>query len=267
MSKEHIEHSMRQKTKVKLTPGSFSDIIFGLALSIGSLILVQRQVQDTLSFVVNIALFGFSFAIISMVWLSFSSTIRYLSTEVPFVLVLNLLLFFGVVLEPYIFYMLVTSTGQLLSVVSDVFALNIGLMFFVLGTLSVIVAKEARFHHPNYHSKDLQTLRKMIYPRYILAALFSLSIFPVFWVSTPLGNLRILLWASSLGVFLIYHMTVSFIDPTKKVSEVTNKLKEPEQRVFDPIDERWVFINEPTPDSLSSQENIKIIRDEGGEKE
>ena len=36
------------------------------------------------------------------------------------------------------------------------------------------------------------------------------------------------------------------------------------ERVFDPFEERWVFIDEPWLDCLSSHENIKIIRNEGG---
>ena len=47
-------------------------------------------------------------------------------------------------------------------------------------------------------------------------------------------------------------------------SEIRTSVSE---RVFDPFDERWVFIDEPTPDCLGNHENIKIIKNEGGEKE
>jgi hypothetical protein len=47
-------------------------------------------------------------------------------------------------------------------------------------------------------------------------------------------------------------------------SEIQTRVLE---RVFDPFDERWVFIDEPVPDCLSSHENIKIIKNEGDEKE
>jgi len=178
MLHEQIEHKRARRNKVRLKPDSFSDIIFGLALSIGSLILIQNRVLVWQSFVANILLFGFSFAVIAMVWLSFSETMRYLSTEVSSVVLLNLMLFFCVVLEPYLFYTLINSNGQLSIVTSDVFALDLGFMFFVLGTLASIVVKEAKRYHPNYHSNDLTLLQKMIYPRYILAALFLLSVDP-----------------------------------------------------------------------------------------
>jgi len=55
----------------------------------------------------------------------------------------------------------------------------------------------------------------------------------------------------------------SFRKCNPKLEIVTKQLR----RVFDPFDERWVFIDEPTPDCLSSHEKIKIIKNEGGEKE
>ena len=47
-------------------------------------------------------------------------------------------------------------------------------------------------------------------------------------------------------------------------SEIPTKVLE---RVFDPFDERWVFIDEPTPDCLSCHEDIRIVKNVGGEKE
>jgi hypothetical protein len=55
----------------------------------------------------------------------------------------------------------------------------------------------------------------------------------------------------------------SFRKCDSKLEIVTKQLR----RVFDPIDERWVFIDELTPDCLSSHKNIMIIKNEGGEKE
>lgn len=210
MLQEKIEHERKRRNQVRLKPDSFSDIIFGLALSIGSLILIENQVQIWQSFVWNVALFGFSFAIIAMVWLSFSATMRYLSTEVPAVIFLNLVLFFCVILEPYLFYMLMNSS-QLSMVVSEVFAFDVGLMFFILGILAEMVVKEARLNHPNYYSDDLKTLGCMIYPRYIVGALFLISVIPFFWIQTPLGHLRSIIWGTSLAVFFVYALKVSFL--------------------------------------------------------
>jgi len=206
------EHESERADKVRLAPDSFSDIIFGLALSIGSLILIQNQVTIWQNFVWNIVLFGLSFAIIGMTWLSFSTTIRYLSTEDPTVVFLNLALFFCVVLEPYLFYMLMNAGGLLLDVVSDAFALNIGFMFFVLGALASIAVKNAgvsTFGNSSYRSEEeVYALKQMIFPRYVLSALCLFSMAPFFWILTPLGHLRFLSWTSAFAVFLVYHITL-----------------------------------------------------------
>jgi len=268
MLQEKVEHKRKRTREVRLKPDSFSDIIFGLALSIGSLILIQNRVQVWQSFVWNIVLFGFSFAVIAMAWLSFSATIRYLSTEVPAVVFLNLALFFCVILEPYLFYMLMNSSGQLSMVISEVFAFDIGFMFFVLGILAEMVLKEARLNHPSYHSDDLETLGHLIYPRYVVGGLFLISIVPFFWVSTSLGHLRPMVWVSSIAVFLVYNMKVSFAHSNSKCRQGSPKMvgsgesgkacaprKEQEEdplcmkRVFDPIEERWVFVCEPIKSS------------------
>jgi len=220
MSQGKFQLKRKRRNEVRLKPDSFSDIIFGLALSIGSLILIESRVQVWQSFIWNVLLFGFSFGAIALVWLSFSATMRYLSTEVPLVIFLNLVLFFCVILEPYLFYMLMNSSGQLSTVVSQVFALDIGFMFFVLGIMAEIVVKEARLNHPSYHSDDLATLQHMIYPRYILGALFLISVIPFFWVSTPLGHLRPIIWASSMAVFLVYYIRVSFVGLSEKAVSV-----------------------------------------------
>jgi hypothetical protein len=93
-------------------------------------------------------------------------------------------------------------------------------MFFVLGVLAENVAREARLNHPSYHSNSLKTLQHMIYPRYILAALFLISVIPFFWVSTPLGHLRPVVWAASMAVFLAYYVRVSFVHLNEKAVSV-----------------------------------------------
>lgn len=62
------------------------------------------------------------------------------------------------------------------------------------------------------------------------------------------------------------------LNSAKKVLRRKNETKSEIQarvleRVFDPFDERWVFIDEPARYCLNRQENIKIIKNEGGEKE
>ncbi|HUK75619.1 MAG TPA: hypothetical protein VLU99_07490, partial [Nitrososphaerales archaeon] len=72
--------------RIKVRIESLSDLVFGLALSFGSLLLVGRMPQSGSDLVVNVLLFGFGFLIVVMTWLGYSRTVAVLPVEVPFAL-------------------------------------------------------------------------------------------------------------------------------------------------------------------------------------
>jgi uncharacterized membrane protein len=209
------------RIKVRIAPESFSDIIFGLALSIGSLILIQSQVLTWQDFAWNVLLFGFSFLVIAMTWLLFSRTIAVLPVETPSGLFLNLVLLFLVALEPYLFYLLMSGTAQnLLSFTSIGYALDVGVMFVILGALASFVLKQERTgkigQHQKLHPIVLHRFRHMMIADYVVGALFLVSATPFFWVPTQLGHLRFVLWYSSFLIFFAFHMYANKTEPRKK---------------------------------------------------
>jgi uncharacterized membrane protein len=203
----------RDKTRIRissrLTPHSFADIIFGLALSIGAVFLTQNRVQTSQDFAWNVFLFAFSFIVIAITWLLFSRTMSALPIEVPSTLFLNLVLLFCVSLEPYLFYMLMNNATQnLLSFTSVGYALDVGFMFVILGTLALSVLKENRrlegeHLRPRLDAKALPTFRRVMIVEYAVGALFLVSAAPIFWVPTPIGHLRFVLWYLSFLLPLI----------------------------------------------------------------
>ena len=208
------ESPRRETTKTRissrLTPHSFSDIIFGLALSIGSLVLTQSKVVTWQDYAWNALLFGFSFLVIALTWLLYSQTMSVIASEVPSALFLNLVLLFCVALEPYFFYMIMNGAYQnLLSFTSVGYALDVGFMFVILGTLASFVPKQGMVleqdRKPKLHPNVLQRFKHMMISEYIVAALFLSSAVPIFWVPTPVGHLRFVFWYSSFLVFLISH--------------------------------------------------------------
>jgi len=210
LPEEQPEHD---KTKIKissrLTPHSFADIIFGLALSIGALFLTQNRVQTSQDFAWNILLFAFSFVVIAITWLLFSRTMSALPSEVPSTLFLTLVLLFCVALEPYVFYMLMNNATQnLLSFTSVGYALDVGFMFVILGTLASFVLKqneklEEESWGPRLHASAVSAFRRMMIEEYAVAALFLVSAIPIFWVPTPIGHVRFILWYLSFLVPLV----------------------------------------------------------------
>ena len=129
--------------RIKIRIESLSDLVFGLALSIGSLILVGRVPQSGQDLATNVLLFGFGFLIVVLTWLLYSRTMSVLSAEVPLAMLLNLLLLFCVALEPYLYYVVQSAQPLgLLDAASVAYALDVGGMFFLLAALAYLVVRE-----------------------------------------------------------------------------------------------------------------------------
>jgi uncharacterized membrane protein len=203
MSNEPVERK-DEKIRMRIAPESFSDIIFGLALSIGSLVLIQNQIKTLNDFAGNLFVFGFSFLIIASTWVLFSRTVSQLSTESTSVLLLNLALFFCVALEPYLFYLLWNNSPEIVSLLgatSAVYALDVGFMFIILATLGLIVTRQKG------QLRNLKLVRRDVVARYMVGLLFLLSAAPIFWITIPIGtqHLRNFIWYASFVSFFIVH--------------------------------------------------------------
>jgi len=226
LSDESREHEKRRvRVSSRLTPHSFADIIFGLAVSISALVLTQSKVQVWQDFAWNVVLFGFSFVIIAITWLLFSRIMSAVPSEVPSVAFLNLVLLFCVALEPYLFFMLMNGAAQnILGFTSVGYALDVGFIFAILATLASFVLKQERVDReagrPRLHPNLLQTFEHMMIQEYIVAALFLVSAVPVFWISTPVGHLRFVLWYSSFVIPLIAHGVIHWKSAEPKGSPV-----------------------------------------------
>src|SRR3989454_4499778 len=82
---------------------SLSDLIFGLALSIGALNLISSKPADTQALFGNIATFGFSFLILIFVWFRYTEIMSVLPVETTRTRALNTVMLFLVAIEPYLF--------------------------------------------------------------------------------------------------------------------------------------------------------------------
>lgn len=184
--------------ELKIRIESLSDLVFGLALSIGSLILIGRAPQSGQDLWVDVALFAFSFAIVVLAWLGYSRSMAVLPVEVPFALLTNIVLLFLVALEPYLFYVLQSAKSfDLLDSASVAYALDLGGMFFMQAALAYLVVKEekTRLHgQARLHPATLRRFRTTVKLDVVIGLVFFVSALPVFWVDTPVGFLRFYFW-------------------------------------------------------------------------
>jgi hypothetical protein len=190
--------------RIRIRIESLSDLVFGLALSIGSLILVGRLPQSGQELGVNVLLFGFGFLIVVLAWLGYSRTMAVLPVEVRFALLTNIVLLFLVALEPYLFYVLQTvQTAGLADAASVAYALDVGGMFFMQAALAYLVVSEDRsgLHGQlPLHPAVLARFRRVARADAVVGLVFAVSALPFLWVDTPIGFLRFYLWSSSLLV-------------------------------------------------------------------
>lgn len=186
---------------------SLSDMVFGLALSIGSLVLVGKAVQSGEDLGLNVLLFGFGFLIILMTWLRYSRTMAVLPVEVPFALLINCVLLFLVALEPYLFYVLWSANVPgLTAAATAAYGLDIGAMLFSQAALAQLVLREdkARQFGQRPLGPSLRgRFRSAARTNAVMGCVYVVSALPVFWVDTPIGQLRYYLW----GVAFLFSAT------------------------------------------------------------
>ena len=192
--------------RIKIRIESLSDLVFGLALSIGSLILIGRTPASGVDLAANVVLFGFGFAIVVLIWFGYSRTTAVLAMESPSAMLSNVVLLFFVALEPYLFYVLQSvQTAGLADAASVAYALDLGGMFLMLAALGRLVLREAKMPVPGrsaLHPVVLGRFRRVSRADAIAGAVFVVSALPIFWIDTPAGYLRFYLWSIGFVAFI-----------------------------------------------------------------
>jgi uncharacterized membrane protein len=187
---------------------SLSDMVFGLALSVGALALVSSPPTNATELSTDIATFGFSFLILIAVWLAYTRVMSVLTFENPRLVTLNSVLLFSVSIEPFLFNLLKGSNLSSESVgyfgvVSQAYALDIAVMLGVLGLFDWTVATLKK---PPLATDVRRSFTREATLRWAAAGFFAVSALPVFAdvmiYNTPL---RIWMWVFPLIFFRVGH--------------------------------------------------------------
>ncbi len=187
-----------------------SDLIFGLALSIGAIQFLGNAPHTQGQLVTDLAAFGFSFLILINVWNRYTTVMSAVPVETTGLIRLNMLLLFLVAIEPYLFNLLVSGTVSspfLEQSVSSYYGLDIGGMNLVLGYFIHILTQEERGLVPKElvgrlrHNRDSTLLSGVIFVMSAIPALWYFSIFgtpfrivlwilafPIAWISRAIGE-------------------------------------------------------------------------------
>lgn len=195
------EHFASPRIKIRIE--SLSDLVFGLALSIGSLELLARTPQTSADLATSVALFAFSFFIVVSIWFGYARIMAVIAQETGSAVFLNLVLLFCVVLEPYLFFVLQSKPSDpfFLNWASFGYALDVGAMFLILGGLirPILRKKSAGFEDVDLHPILFRRFRAAMFLYLFVGGAYLVSALPIFWVDTAIGPVRFLFWYSAFA--------------------------------------------------------------------
>ncbi|MEM0201070.1 MAG: TMEM175 family protein [Candidatus Micrarchaeaceae archaeon] len=168
---------------------SLTDLIFGLALSIGAVLLASNAITNTSQLISNLFSYGFGFFILVFVWFRYTAIISRIKFSTRSIVFLNLLLLFFVTLEPYLFNIMKSSISMLLlNTVSSLFAFDMGAIMLILAVLTFIVIKQKAISRLNHYIQ-------LVTANVIVAIIFFISMLPYFWNTLIFGlEARFFVW-------------------------------------------------------------------------
>jgi len=184
---------------------TLSDLIFGLALSIGALTLLTEKPSSVSDLALSLLGFGWAFVILALVWLRYTRIMSVLPVETGRMMAANMLLLFLVSIEPYLYNLITVQSvalpGQLDSGITTAFyAADLGSMFLIIAYFNHEISIEERRLIP----KRLLTSYKLQRNAAIVSgALFLVSTLPIFWTLIVFGfQVRYVLWMGTFGTWI-----------------------------------------------------------------
>lgn len=185
---------------------AFSDIIFGLALSIGAILLVSVPPTTNMEIFNDLFFFTFSFVILIIVWHRYTAIMTVLPVETMTTLILNIVLLFAVGIEPYLFNLTHTQVGELLNTVTSLYALDLGVLQVLLGFFTHELTVEERKLIPAHLILKYIRIRNF---EFLNASIFFLSAFPIFGtIIIARISLRIYLWIIPVAIMVLGRVVV-----------------------------------------------------------
>src|SRR5512137_2788334 len=115
-----------------------SNLVFGLALTLGALSLVAPKSDDSAALLEILLLFALSFTILVYIWWLYNTAIKEVEIRGS-VFVLNIVLLFFVVIEPYLLTIVSTRSGAM------AYAIDVAIVLLILAYfLSIALKKDSK---------------------------------------------------------------------------------------------------------------------------
>jgi len=178
-----------------------SDLVFGLALSIGGIALLNLTLTSESDVFFGLFWFTFSFLILIGMWMTYSQIMDAVRLETDWAMRLNIALLLLVIIEPFLLNIIAfddsfRDSDALMGFATMIYALDLGAIFAIMAGLFHIAVMQ--------HPGDLVALRKERNGRVVTAAVFLVSALPLFWSVTVMDQqLRYIIWFLSWPIGFI----------------------------------------------------------------
>lgn len=201
----------RNEARPKPRIESLSDLVFGLALAIGAIALVNNPPTTAGGMYRDIAIFAFNFLIIISIWIRYTRIMSVLPIETRFTIILNSLLLFTVTMEPFIYNILRSGNSSappsvsLFESASSLFGVDLAGMMLVMGVFTLALADEEK---RLVSAGMIRQLRSEAASWFIASAIFLVSAAPLFGKVDLSGmvtngfTVRQVMWMIALAVAL-----------------------------------------------------------------
>jgi uncharacterized membrane protein len=186
---------------------SLSDMVFGLALSLGAIALVANPPSNATTLYTDLATFGFGFLVLIAVWLAYTRLMTASAREGVGTVHLNVALLFVVSIEPFLLNVLVRagSSSAFFEAVSQAYAIDVGVMVALLGLFAWALANAGT---PSVTPPIRGYYRREARNRWLAGGLFFISAAPPFGLTSASG-LPIRVWIWILAIAIVWATRVS----------------------------------------------------------
>lgn len=175
---------------------TLSDLVFGLALSIGALTLIAKPPVIASDISTGLMGFGFSFIILISVWLRYTWIMSVLPVEAGTAVLLNVALLFLVSIEPYLLSLLNFAEFTIFAYASVLYALDLAGLMGILALFTHMLTREERKLVPTSELRRQRMARNVLF---LSMLLFLVSILPQFLLWKIQGTtIRVVFWYVSL---------------------------------------------------------------------
>lgn len=171
----------------KLRIESLSDLVFGFALSLGGIALLNLSINNVGDVLRGLFWFTFGFLILIGMWVSYSKIMSKVKLETALAMYLNIALLLLVVLEPYMLNLLAFDPSLNRDTATTLYALDLVSIWLIMAGLYHIALRQ--------DAEDAPMLRSERNLRVVHSAIFLLSLLPVLWTTSWGGvELRYIMW-------------------------------------------------------------------------